>query len=293
MMDTDILDMLEEIGRTSTARLTPAVHLTGADAATRRQSVLRAIRGTVLPRRLEFNAANGDCLAIEVNNSRITDVFKTGPAVPPDFETEPRDALTEKLAQLVSDIAAAPGPLEMLSLRPDSNLEADDVGITLSEIEAACEKIELPTEPRISVVADVTKPDAEPAAADEPPATTTDQSELAQKFYEGSDKFALGRLLIDGASAAATKAGGICEADQALHPSQGLLDQMARDLAGWDADGAAALSHPQLIVMRPSGGKGVGMAILRDNDTTVLAAHETRRLGSVVNLWKSIKGSGR
>ncbi len=294
MMDTDILDMLEEIGRTSTARLSPAVHLAGANAAERRQSVLRAIRGTILPRRLEFNAANGESLVIEVNSSRVTDVFKTGPETPPDFETEPRDALAEKLAQLVSAIAAAPGPIEILSLRPDSNLEADDVGITLSEIETACEQIELPSEPRIAVVADTPEQTNAPAPVEKTSATPSpDGSGMAQEFYDGSDRFAVGRLLVDGESSVSTRSGGICEVDQPLHPSQGLLDQLARDLAGWDADGAATLSHPQLIVMRPSGGKGVGLAILRAEKATVLAPHETRRLGAVVNLWKSIKGSGR
>ncbi len=294
MMDTDILDMLDEIGRTSTARLSPAVHLTGANAAERSQSVLRAIRGTILPRRIEFNAANGESLVIEVNSSRVTDVFKTDPETPPDFETEHRDALTEKLAQLVTAIAAAPGPIEILSLRPDSNLKADDVGITLSEIESACEQIELPSEPRTAVVADTFEQTNTLASVEKTPATPSpNQSTMAHEFYEGSDRFAIGRILVDGESFVSTRSGGICEPDQPLHPSQGLLDQLSRDLAGWDADGAATQSHPQLIVMRPSGGKGVGLAILRDEKATVLAPHETRRLGAVLNLWKSIKGTGR
>ncbi len=282
MMDTDILDMLEDIGRSSVARLSPAVTLVGDTPLTRRAEVLRAIRRTVLPRRLEITAANGDCLAIEVNSSRVTDVFRVRSGLVPDFETEARDVLTDRLAHLVSDIAAAPAPLELTSLQPDTALEADDVGITLSEIQVACQSIEFPTEPIVSIVPDV-QPDPQP------PAPQPDT--LAARFFDAADKFALGRILAESSDGRELQSDGICAPGQSAGPNQELLAQFAKDLSGWNADLAIDPKKPQLIVMRPSGGKGAGLAVLQHGDQFAVALHEARKLGSAVNLWTSLKGS--
>jgi len=279
MMDTDILEMLDDIGRSSFARLSPSVMLSGETAAIRCQKVLRTIRGTILPRRLEFTAANGDCLAIEVNSSRVTDVFRVQTGIAPDFETEPREELAGKLAQLVSDIAAAPGPLDLISLQPDTTLEADDVGITFREIEKACDGIELPADPVISIVENDAAPE------DDAP------DGLANSFYEGAARFAQGRILAQSIDGQALLAEGTCAQDEPLHPDQDLLARFARDLAGWDGDTAPELDFPQLIVMRPSGGKGAGLAILRDGEQFAMAVHEARKLGAVVNLWTTLTGS--
>ncbi|MDA7965145.1 hypothetical protein [Ruegeria sp.] len=282
MMDTEILELLEDIGRTSTARLSPAVLLAGDTAQERRQSVLGTIRGTVLPRRLEFTAANGDCLAIEVNSSRITDVFRDSTGDVPDFETEPRDEMAGRLAQLVSDIAAAPGPLELISKRPETAMEADDVGITYSEVETACAGIDLPEEPRVAIVPDVPEEVTKDAPAEDTGA--------ASRFYENAAAFAKGRALFDGQSGEDLKFDGICAPGQPAHPDQDILHRFARDLAGWDVDTNGALSRPQLVVFRPSGGQGTGLALLRDGQQTAAALHDARKLGAVVNLWKSFKG---
>ncbi|SDX01725.1 hypothetical protein SAMN05444358_102202 [Ruegeria halocynthiae] len=285
MMDSEILDMLEDIGRSSVARLSPAVYLSGNNAQVRRDEVLGAIRGTILPRRLEFTAADGAVLAIEVNSSRITDVFRCVSGSVPDFETEARENLTERLAQLVSEIATAPGPLELVSLRPDVTIEADDVGITLSEVYAACARIALPEEPRMTIVPDqVPKPEAQPEAEPQEP------DGIARKFYESAERFALGRILIGGVDAE-TRCEGLCAPGQPAHPEKDLLTRFARDLAGWQTDGSDALSEPQLIVMRPTGGQGAGLAILRDGRETAAAVHDVRKLGAVVNLWKAFKNA--
>lgn len=280
MMDGEILELLEEIGQSSVARLSPAVYLSGETAQARRGEVLNAIRGTILPRRLEFKAADGGMLAVEVNSSRITDVFRCVSGPLPDFETDARENLTGRLAQLVSDIAIAPGPLELISLRPDSALEADDVGITFSEVEAACGNIVLPDERRMTIV-----PDATP----EPEAETDQQSPsgITDAFYEGSERFALGRFLISGE----VKFDGLCSEGQPAHPDENLLARFTKDLLGWQADVSNILSEPQLIVMRPSGGQGVGLAILRDDEDVAAAFHDTRKLGAAVNLWKSLKNA--
>ncbi len=285
MVDTNILEMLDDIGRLSVARLNPAVTVPGETARGRRDKVLDTIRGTILPRRLEFTAANGDCLAIEVNSSRITDVFRVQSGIAPDFETEPREELAAKLAQLVTDIAAAPAPLEMISLQPDNALEADDVGITYSELESACGKIKLPADPVISIVPDEPEDSAPPKeeAAEEP----TDS--LAQRFYDGSERFAQGRVLAQGADGASSRMDGTCDEGEPLYPNSDLLARFARDLAGWDGDSANVMDHPQLIVMRPSGGKGAGLAVLNDGKSFAIAVHEARKLGAVVNLWATLK----
>ncbi len=293
MMDNEILDMLEGIGRYSVARMSPAVHLTGNSAQLRRDEVLGAIRGTILPRRLEFTASDGAVLAIEVNSSRITDVFRCVSGPLPDFETEARENLTERLAQLVSDIATAPGPLELVSLRPDTTLEADDVGITFSEVDAACARIELPDEPRMSIVPDPDPdpdPDPGPESEPQPAAASQDSDGVARQFYEGSGRFALGRVLVR-ATEDAAELDGLCAQGQPLHPDRDLLDRLTRDLSGWQADGSDALSVPQLIVMRPTGGQGAGIAILRDGQETAAAVHDARKLGAVVNLLKTLKSA--
>lgn len=280
MMDNDILEMLEDIGRSSVARLSPSTYLAGDNAAARRAQVLGAIRGTILPRRLEFTAADGAVLAIEVNSSRITDVFTCASEPVPDFETQSREDLTERLAQLVSEISTAAGPLELVSLRPDEALEADDVGITYSEIAAACAKIELPEEPRMAIV-----PDPEPNSEQE----ESNTAGVAKQFYEGSSRFALGRVLM--AADDDPIVDGICAPDQSAHTEKGLLSRFARDLSGWSVDGSDAVSHPQLIVMRPSGGQGAGLAVLSDGHQTATAIHDARKLGAVVNLWRSLKSA--
>ncbi len=281
MMDTEILDLLEDIGRTTVARLNPAVTLTGETAAARREQVLRTIRGTVLPRRLEFTAANGDCLAIEVNSSRVTDVFRVRSGLVPDFETQQRDALAESLAHLVSDIASAPGPLELISLQPDIALEADDVGITFSEISKACLAIELPSEPVVSIVTDQTTS----TLPDNPP--VSDQS-LSSRFYDGADRCSLGRIQASKQDGTTHRSDGACAPDQPLHAGQSLLKKFADDLAGWDGDALVELDYPQLIVMRPSGGNGTALAVLHDANEITVAVHEARKLGAVVNLWKDL-----
>ncbi len=273
MMDTNILDMLDNIGRSSVARLSPAVTVEGETSVARRAGVLRAIRGTVLPRRLEFTAANGDVLAIEVSNARVTDVFRVRSGMVPDFETEPREGLIGKLAQLVSDIADAPAPLEFVSLKPDAELEADDVGVTLGEIETACARIELPAEPIVSVVPDV----------EEPAPQTTDAISAARGFFDSAERFAQARGLIDGGDPQ-------FEGDAALRPDAGLLARFMADLTGWNDDSQSELQQPQLIVMRPSGGKGAAVAVVQDQGQTAIAVHDARKLGAVVGLWTKLSG---
>ncbi len=284
MMDTEILEMLEDIGRSSVARLSPAISLKGESAQVRRDQVLTAIRSTILPRRLEFVAADGARLSIEVSISRITDVFECDVDPKPDFETEPREVLTEKLARMVTDIAAAPGPLQLASLRPDTALEADDVGLTYSEIKAACAQIEMPDEPRVALVPDSNE-DPEPEEASQ----TSDHASVAQAFYDGADRFALGRVLISREASDISQSDGLCAPNQPAHPGQDILARFTRDLAGWQADSDTAL--PQLVVMRPSGGQGAGLALVRDGQQTAAALHDARKLGAVVTLWKSLKSA--
>lgn len=286
MMATDIIELLEDIGKASAPRLSPAVHLAGETAEARRASILQMIRGTVLPRRLEFTASSGTLLAIEVNSSRITDVYAGSTGTIPDFETESREDLVGKLARLVSDLAASAPDIQLVSLQPDGPLEADDVGITFSEMKKACAAITLATEPRVSVVSDK----AIDAKSEGPSDTGSDV--LAQTFFAGADRFGMGHVLT-GDDIGEPRYEGACADNQPLHPDNELLASFVNDLAGWDADSADVLTHPQLIVMRPSGGKGAAMALLRDGRNTTVAVHDARKLGAVVNLWKSLRGNAQ
>lgn len=284
MMDTEIIDMLEDIGRSSVARLSPGVVIAGETASERRDLLLRAIRKTILPRRLEFTSSTGDVWAIEVNSSRVTDVFRTRSGQVPDFGTEPREDLIEKTAHLLSDIASAPAPLEMLSLKPDGTVEADDVGITLSEIENACGDIDLPEEHVISIVPDVPKEDIEEHAA-EP------SENLALAFFEGAERFSTGRILTEGNDPEALRLEGTCAPGGEKHAGPEILSRFAADLAGWRDDTGETEADAQLMVMRPTGGKGAGLAVVTDRGKIAIAVHDARKLGAVVNLWTSIEGA--
>ncbi len=286
MTATDIIDMLEGIGRSATPRLSPAVALSAATATARRERILQAIRGTVLPRRLEFSTPGGTLLAIEVNSARITDVYGASTGELPDFETEPREVLVGKMARLISDIASAGGPVHLVSRQPDGPLEADDVGITFTEIRAACQDIEVSSEPHMAIVPDpVADTESSPSLVE-----PKSGAGLAQAFFEDASRFALGRFLA-GLPDAAPQSTGECAEGQPLHPDSDLLDRFARDLAGWDSDSAGSMAHPQMIVMRPAGGKGAAVAILRDGQSTAAAVHDARKLGAVVALWKSLRGA--
>lgn len=292
MTATDIIDMLESIGRRATPRLSPAVQVSADNTEARREKVLQSIRETVLPRRLEFSAPDGTVLALEVNNGRITDVYAVSSGEIPDFETEPRDALIKKLARLVSDLALAGDPLQLVSGQPDGPLEADDVGITFTEVMKACMEIELHSEPRMAIV-----PDPAPEPVDCTLGAAAPEAEpvvegLAQRFFDGAQRFASGRVLT-GIDDTPPRLDGICAEGEPLHPDRDLLDRFARDLAGWDTDCGDAIDHPQLIVMRPSGGDGTALAILRDGQGTAAAIHGARKLGAVVNLWKILRGADR
>lgn len=286
MMATDIIDMLEDIGRSATPRLSPAVHLSGDTTEACRANILTMIGRTVLPRRLEFTSADGTVLAIEVNSSRITDVYSGSTGDIPDFETEPRDALIQKLARMVSDLAACAQPIQVISLQPDGPLEADDVGVTFSEIQKACAAFPIKAEPSVAIVPDL----APETASDNTAEDMTDG--LAQAFFNGADRFAMARLLI-GPDAVPVQLEGACADGQPLHPTNDLLTRFASDLSGWDADSANTLGHPQLIVVRPAGGKGAAVALLRDGQDTAVAVHDARKLGAVVNLWKSLRGTAQ
>ncbi len=285
-METDIIEMLGDIGRSSVARVSPAVDLDGETADDRRQSVLSSISGTILPRRLEFTAANGACLAIEVSSSRITDVFRCVDGPVPDFETESREDLTDKMAQLLTDIATAPGPLTLASLRPDVVLEADDVGLTFSEVETACNQLEIADAPAIAIVPDQPEP-VENTETEEDVQPTPPASGTATLFFEGSEKVALGRLLIGEQGGAELAPEGLFAEGQSVEVNDELLAQFTRDLSGWQSESDTAL--PQMIVMRPSEGQGSGLAVLSDGEKTAAVLHENRKLGAIVSLWKSLR----
>jgi hypothetical protein len=116
---------------------------------------------------------------------------------------------------------------------------------------------------------------------------------LAQDFFDGVHRFSTGRVLMASADGEALRFEGQCAPDGTMQPDQNLLARFAADLAGWDNDTETELNHPQLIVMRPSGGKGAGLAVVHDGEQIAVAVHEARKLGAVVNLWSSLLETGK
>ncbi|MEX0317348.1 MAG: hypothetical protein AB3N21_05335 [Ruegeria sp.] len=296
MIDTNILDMLGDISRRATARLSPANTLSGTTASERRVEILRTIRGTILPRRLEFSSENEDRLVLEVSSSRVTDVLEATQGDAPGFDADDREQVTMRLAQLISKFSETIGPLEVLSLHPDKSPDADDVGITMSEIETACAEIAVSDTPLIEDTPTTAQSEDEaPTVILEPQNLTTPPTStksVAHLFHKGAAAFASGRVLVRKWNDTPVDMAGDCAPDGPLYPDADVLAQFASDLAAWDTDSADAISHPQLIVLRPSGGKAPGIALCRDGEATAAAIHETRKLGAVVSLWKSLTRKG-
>ncbi len=288
MIDSDIIDMLGALRNTTVARLSPESALESDTALARRTAILRSIRNTVLPRRLEFVVASGARLVFEVNSARVTDIVDAFGEELPNFETDGRETVTQVIAQFILDFSAQPGPLELLSLHPDASPEADDVGITYNEIEKACTALSRPDAKVASATQETpTSPDTEEVS--DIPVEETSGTSLCQEFFEGSAGFALGRLHIDAKDGAVRAAGEACEAGISFCPDAKILNQFAQDLSVWNDDCGAAVQKPQMILLRSKNKQAPSLAVVRDENTTAaVAVYEARKLGGAVSLWKAL-----
>lgn len=293
MIDMNIVDMLGELSKTTVARLSPEIGLQSDTALARRATILRSIRDTILPRHLEFVAADGTRLVLEVSSARVMDILEADGQTLPDFENCEREVATQSIARVISDFSAAPGPVELLALHPDTSPDADDVGITFNEIERACENLVIPEKSGGDVAA--VRANAEDENIDleastiegavEPVATG---SSLCLSFFEGSKGFALGRLQMAAADGALIAAGVDDEGEGSFNPDPDILTQFARDLSVWNKDCGDALNGPQMILMRSADKTVPSLAIVRDSKDIAIATYEARKLGAAVGLWKAL-----
>ncbi|WP_120499701.1 hypothetical protein [Roseovarius sp. EL26] len=295
MIEPEIIDMLGTLSNSTVARNSPENALDSDTAVVRKDAILNSIRNTVLPRRLEFMVANGTRLCLEVNSARVTEAVEAKGHDLPDFATDQREDITQRLAQMIVDFCAEPGPLELLSLHPDTSPDADDVGITYNELERACATLGL-VEVAVEVIdASLDAPDEQagaeldkPTSKGETEVKTSSVPSLSQMFFDGAAGFALGRLRVTAKDGAPLDSGEACVDGAAFSPDTEILNQFASDLSVWAEDCGSALQGPQMILMRSADKKAPSLAVVRGENATAIAVYEARKLGAAVGLWKAV-----
>ncbi|SLN25379.1 hypothetical protein ROA7450_01051 [Roseovarius albus] len=292
MIDMNIVDMLSEMSKTTVARLSPASELQSDNAPVRRAAILRSIRDTILPRHLEFVAADGTRLVLEVSSARVVEILEFNGKTLPDFEKDERVFVTQAIAEVITEFSAVPGPLELLALHPDTSPDADDVGITFNEVERACDKLELSEEsgedsPALQATADAAESIQKTPRADVVATPAVAKDALCPSFFEGSKGFALERFQM-AADGSLKAAGEGSNGEVSFNPDADILTQFARDLSIWGEDCGAALQGPQMILMRSADKKASSLAVVRDDKDISIAMYEARKLGAAVGLWKSL-----
>ena len=104
------------------------------------------------------------------------------------------------------------------------------------------------------------------------------------RFYDSVDGFAPAKVEI-------TSEGQISRQSGPDIVAPDLAELLTRDLQEWANDSGEVIATPQLIVMRPEKPKDPALALYRTESGTVVAVHETRKLGSVVNALKGLRQS--
>ena len=290
MIQSDILDQLERIVEDARPRRDQSIYLAQTTVEARSKAALGTLRATVLPRIILFTNDQDDAVTLTVNNGRVADMTEAM------MDGEPanlRDTTAEHVAQMLNMVCSGSG-IQIFSTPPENEDDIAATGLQISKIEAAINALEpvtptpAQTEPPVSVEAepaDDTPAVQAPAAippAEEPAANDDIGDGIAAQFYANSKKASDQRILVNHADATVAGPDGVLT--QNIDAVQQLMD----DLSAWDADSDQQDVGPQLIILRSQGQDMPSLTICRDTNATAMAAHHTRRLGSVVQLWKSL-----
>ncbi len=243
------------------ARNTPEVLLMGDTRGKKRARMLEVIGDTILPRQLEFtsiqNGLENARLTLNVSSARVTETLVVEPSSlgeNADIDGADRIQAAQQLGDLITRFSRAGGDIFLSSQPPENPPEAEDVGITLSEILAVVTVEDLPE-------------DAQDASSD---------------FYDLCEDFSLSRAEL-------SKTGIIQRSSGEPEILPDLAALLAMDLEDWTKDSSAAIPMPQLIVMRPERGRDPALAMFCDGNVVVVSVHETRKLGSVVTALKELQ----
>ena len=288
VIQSDILDRLERIVDDAKARHEQNSLLTQGTAEARSMAALDVVRTTFLPRIIQISNDQDDAITLAVSNGRVADMTE---ALMDGVQATPPEATAQNVAQILSMVCSGSG-IQMHSAPPEDGEDIVTTGLQMSAIDAAISALEpmsappAPSEPSGPEVVepDPETPDPELAAPAPETALRADEigDSIAAQFYANATKVSDQRILVSHADATVAGPDGVLT--QNLDAVQQLMD----DLLAWDADSDQEESGPQLIILRAQTQEMPSLTICRDADATTMTAHHTRRLGSVVQLWKSL-----
>ncbi|NDW54161.1 hypothetical protein [Aliiroseovarius sp. PrR006] len=295
VIQSDILDRLERIVDDAKPRRGESIALTHSTAEARSQAALDAVRTTFLPRVIQITNDQEDAVSLTVSNGRVANLTE---AVMDGVHATPPKTTAQNVAQILSMVCSGSGA-KIRSRPPEDGEDVVATGLKMSDIDAAISALEpmspppapsAPSgpeavEPEIQTdipVAKVVAPVPTPEPNAEPQADDEIGNGIAARFYENATRVSDQRILIRHADSTVAGPDGVLS--QNLDSVQQLMD----DLSAWDADSNEEDWGPQLIILRSQGQDMPSLTICRDTEATTMAAHHTRRLGSVMQLWKSL-----
>ena len=280
----DVARKLLNVVQNIRARTTPEILLQGDTRGQKRARILEAISQTVLPRQLEFtsvlNGLEKAKIILQVGSARVTGVLAISPddlGDAPGISGVDRIQAAQQLGHLIMAFSRMDGDVFLSSIPPENPSDADNVGITLSELLAVVSVEDLP-EDTVDAIETVDKSDVGEIV--EAPAQTLSIDadhiqDIGAEFYDACANFSMNRLEMNTSGDIKRQSG---EAE--ILPDLSAL--LAMDLGDWRKDSKPAIPTPQLIVMRPAKGRDPALAMYCDETGTVIVTHETRKLGSVV-----------
>ncbi|WP_298905624.1 hypothetical protein [uncultured Aliiroseovarius sp.] len=289
VIQSDILDQLERIVDEANPRRNQSISLSQDTPEARSMAALAVVRTTFLPRIVEITNDQDDGVVLAVSKGRVADM--TG-AVMDGVQATPPETTAQNVAQILSMVCSGSG-VRVTSYPPEDGEDIVATGLKMSDIDAAISALEpmspppTPSEPSgpEAIEAEVEIPVAKHATpAPEPTAPTPSDigDSIAAQFFENATKVSDLRILVNHADATVAGPDGI------LTENLDAVQQLMEDLSAWDADSGEEDSGPQLIILRAQGQDMPSLTICRDTDSTTMTAHHTRRLGSAVQLWKSL-----
>ncbi|MCK0126646.1 hypothetical protein MWU76_19810 [Gelidibacter sp. F2691] len=268
MEQTEFLSRLSDIVDDTVARRDQSIHLIQKTTEARCMAAIDSVRATILPRVIHISNDEEDAVTLSVNNGRVASMSDT---VMDGVQSNTPETTAEHVSQILAMICSGTG-LKLHSTPPDNSDEVAATGILTTEIEAAFDAMELFHEEAA--------PDVD--SIEEEPLTSTQESGLAAKFHSQARNITDQRILIGHNNTAVSGPDGV------LTQNLDAVGQLMDDLATWDTENRRLETSPQMVIMRSCGEETPSLTICRDIDATAMAVHHTRRLGAVVQLWKSL-----
>lgn len=291
MNHADIIDRLAQIAEDATARHGRIITLTQDTADARRHAAIAGLQATILPRFVRFSNAQNDAVTFAVNNGRvaeITDVTLGGATE--DFA----DATAHQMAEVLTNICTGEG-VELDSTTPNDAEDITTKGIYVSDIAEAFSNISIDTPVQEEAAAEGPAPEEPLIAAPKPTPDQPDAplaepektarapaSGLVADFFAGVTKVGDQRILIGHDD------NSVAGPDGMLTQNIDTVQQLMDDLAAWENDSDQGGTMPQLVIMRTQNQDTPSLTICRDANATAMTAHPTRKLGAVVQLWKTL-----